>query len=127
MTTIQTSSELKLPPNLTTSYFESFKQSLGIVAAPSTLLLKELNSQESLSDSTLLKVVAFLADYPHPKLEQALKEKIAKTTPSQTLANVKSICTVGLLGNRLKMLDICKRIISLEQLKSAFNCPAPMA
>ena len=65
MTTIQTSSELKLSPSLTTSYFESFKQSLGIVPAPSTLLMEELNSQESVSDSTLLKVVAFLADHTH--------------------------------------------------------------
>ncbi len=125
MTAIRTNSELKLPLGLTTSYLESFKHSLGIVPAPSTLLLEELNSQESLCDSTLLKVVTFLADHPHTKLEQVLKEKLAKTTPSQTLVKVKSVCIKGLRENRLKMLEVCKRILSLDQLKSAFNCFDP--
>jgi len=127
MTTIQTNSKLEFSPSSTTSHLESFKQCLGIVPAPSTLLLKELDSQKSLSDSTLLKIVAFLADHPHTKLEQTLKEKLAKTPPSETLAKVKTVCRAGLLKNHLQMVEVCKRIVSLDQLKSAFNCFDPMA
>ena len=120
MTTIPTN-DLQLLPSWDTSYLQYFKQSLGMAPAPSTLLLEELNGQDSLSYPTLLKVVTYLADYSHAKLEQLLKEKLAQITPLQTLSIVQSVSLLSLREDRLKMLDVCKRIVSLDQLISGLE------
>jgi hypothetical protein len=125
MTTIQTNNEDLLLSKFTTSYLKSIEENLTTASASS--LLDELNSEDALPDSTLLKVVAFLADHPHTKLEQALKEKITKADSSETLSNVRSVSSFSFLTNRLKMLEVCKRIVSLDQLKNGLYIKNAMA
>jgi len=120
MTTIQLKEGLALFPSPSTTYFQSLKQRLWSTS-PSALLLHELNAQDSLSYPTLLKVVAYLADHPHALLEQTLKDKLSKETSSTTLLNIQSVSMFSLLHGRLKMLDVCKRVVSLEQLKTGLN------
>ncbi len=125
MTTIQTNNENLLLSRFTTSYLESFEKNLENATAAS--LLEELTNEDALLDSTLLKVVAFLADHPHTKLEQALKEKMTKADDSETVSNVRSVSSFSFLTNRLKMLEVCKRIVSLDQLKKGLDIKSAMA
>jgi ATP-dependent Clp protease ATP-binding subunit ClpA len=125
MTTIQTNNENLLLSSFTTSHLEYFENSLATATASS--LLEELNNEDALLDSTLLKVVAFLADSPHTQLEKALKEKIAKADSSETLSNVRSVSSFSFLANRLKMLEVCKKIVSLDQLKKGLDIKNAMA
>ncbi len=126
MTTITTNNEFTLLPSWTTSFLQSFKPSRLFPSEPPTLL-EELNNQNPLTNETLQKVVAYLADHSNAGLEQALKEKLAKTDPSDTLSMVKSISMLSLQQDRLKMLEVCKRIVSLDQLKTGLKIDDPMA
>lgn len=120
MTTFQINNGLTLLSCESTSYFQSLKHRFWS-SSPSALLLQELKDNDSISYPTLLKVVAFLADHPHSQLEQALKEKMSSETPTTTLLNIQSVSMFSLLHGRLKMLDVCQRIVSLDQLRSGLN------
>lgn len=123
MTIIQTNSGL----NLNTSYFQSIKQSLGLEPTFSTRLLDKLKNENALSPDTLQEVVGYLADHADAKLEQALKEKLAILDSPKILEKVKSVCMSSLQKGHLKMLEVCQRIVSFDQLKSGSNGYDPMA
>ncbi len=103
-----------------TSYYQYFKQRLGLAPLTSDLLLKELESNPN-SQSTLCRVVAFLTHRSHFGLEQALKDKIAEKPTSQMITDLQSVAKFSLETGRLKMIEVCKRIVALDQLKSGSN------
>lgn len=108
-----------------TSFFQYYNPRRSFVSAPPTF--EELNSKQALlTEETFKAAVAYLADHSDAELEKALKEKINVTEPATTVAFIKSICTSSLQENRLKMIEICKRIVSLDQLKSGLGIYNPM-
>jgi hypothetical protein len=84
--------------------------------AHSTPLLKTLNKEGPLSSDTLQKVVEYLANRSDARLEQALKERLVQIPPAEALSLVKSVCEFSLLNGHLKMLEVCKKIVSLDLL-----------
>ncbi len=103
----------------TISWTQSFKEYLGIAPSPSASLIKKMDvGGECLSLDTFIDVIAYLADHPHAKLEEMVKTKFAQIPCRDgQVFSLQFITKFSVSNDRLKMLDVCQRILSLDQLK----------
>lgn len=97
-----------------TPFIQTIQQRLGLAPAPSAQLLQEIEASNFLSFETLLKTVAYLADHSHFQLEQALRNRMAQMEPQQIIIGLQSVSRFALLNDRLKMMDVCQRIMLLR-------------
>ena len=104
----------------TASFYHRTKQRLCLETSPVPPLMEELRrfQMHSSDRTTLHKVVAYLATHSDSKLQIALETKLKEAPPSEVAASLKSLADYGLSTNRLKMLDVCQKIVGLHQLKA---------
>jgi len=61
--------------------------------------------------------VAYLASHSDAKVEHALASKWASLSQEKLGQTLRSVVALSLQTDRLKMLDVCQRIVTLDQLK----------
>jgi hypothetical protein len=106
------------------SYYHRIKQTLRMEASPAQSLIQELNNSAAMpGEMTLNKVVAYLADYKDAQLERVLKEKFAAAPMPEAAAALANVTAFSLTSGRLKMLDVCQRIVSLDRLQGLADTP----
>jgi hypothetical protein len=84
----------------------------------------DIPADQSLEDSCniLHKTVAYLAKYPNPRLEGILVNKIREISSADSLRNAfHSVLLLSLRVNRPKILEVCQKVVSLQQLTTLFK------
>ncbi len=89
---------------------------------PSTAKLLMQDMDTTFNTEVTIKALSYLTQHSHTQLEQKLKEKLSLATPE----TLQSICSHAITTGQLKILDVCKRVISLDRLKKTFGVDAPI-
>ncbi|MBS0649214.1 MAG: hypothetical protein JSS10_08335 [Verrucomicrobia bacterium] len=74
----------------------------------------------SSSNNPLLNAVIYLADHSAPQLEEVVKNKLTQAATEQRKTALRELGTYAHRSHHSRMLEVCKRIVDLNLLKTTF-------
>jgi hypothetical protein len=105
------------------SFWARCQEGLYLTKSSAQILSEKLDKNQPLA---LVESIAYLSSYPHQRLQNKIENIFNSCSEEEAIKKLESVANFSLDQNRLKMLDTCQKIISLEVMKKIFPFTYPI-